>query len=140
MEITPASITQVFKGRGGRFITVDGDVARELQKIDRELHLRYSHGGDYFVVYRVDPGTGDEELVLTAQECDLRIVNRIREIAQPTYNFAAELDRIDAARNAQIDYEKGQEVGEIGERLAHAIRKDIGATNRAFITKEIPDA
>lgn len=140
MEITPASITQVFKGRGGRFITVDGDVARELQKFDRELRLRYSHGGDYFVVYRIDEKTGDEELVLTAQECDLRIVNRLREITQPTYDFAAELDRIDAARTKQIDYEKAQEVGEIGERLAHAIRKDIGATNRAFITKETPDA
>lgn len=140
MEITPASLTQVFKGRGGRFITVDGEVARQLQAIDPELHLRYSHGGDYFVVYRVDGGTGVEELVLTAQQCDLRIVNRVRTIAQPTYDYGAELDRIDAERNKQIDYEKAQEVGEIGERLAHAIRKDIGATNRAFITKEIPDA
>lgn len=140
MEITPASLTQVFKGRGGRFITVDGEVARQLRDLDPELHLRYSHGGDYFVVYRVDSHTGKEEMVLTAQECDLRIVNRVRVIAQPTYDFAAELDRIDREHEASIDYEKGQQVGEIGERLAHAIRKDIGATNRAFITKEIPDA
>lgn len=139
MEIRPASIAQVAQARDGRMIEIGddvGNVAKSLQQIDPGLRLRYSEAGEYFVVYwRPDEwDEGDGQLVLTAQECDQRIVKRVQEIAQPGYDFAAELERLDEQTRTEKEHEWSERVGETGERLAHALRKDRGYDqSRVFI-------
>lgn len=132
LEIQPANITQVARLGDGRLVTISDDVggvARDLRAIDRSLRLRYSPDQRIYVVYRVCM-TGDgevvEELVTTSRTCDQRIVKRIREISHPSYDYAAELDRLDAAADRRADHSFNERVGETGERLAHALRKDLG--------------
>jgi hypothetical protein len=135
MEIRSASYNQVLKGRGGRMVLIDDDVcgiAAQLLEIDPSLRLRWSEAGEYFVVYQqIDEHT--RHLVTTAQELDGRLLQRVLKITHPDFDFAAEVDRIDAEADAAIEHRFHEGVGERGERLAHAVRKDMGFTNRAFV-------
>jgi len=113
----------------GDLVTIEGDVldvAKQLLEIDPCLRLRWSASGGHFVVYEVvDTGPGkppDERLVTTAQECDQRIVQRVREISHPDYDYNAELERIDRERDAELDHSFTEQVGEAGERLHHALK------------------
>lgn len=136
MELQPATLAQVRAAKGGRLITVDadvGDVVRQLRDIDDTLRVRYAEDGGYFVVYQL-LANGDEHLVLTAQRLDARIVDRIRKINSAAYDFVAELEAGDRQREADHDHKLREQIGEIGERLHFAMRKDSGLqTDRAFI-------
>lgn len=125
-EIVPATLTQVVRGRGGSTILIEDDVcgvAQRLKEIDDSFRLRYNEQGEFFVVYQL---TGDgEKLVTTAQECDARLVERVRRVASDSYDYGAEVtkaeDEADRIKNEQFK----EEVGEISERLAHAVREDL---------------
>lgn len=139
MELQPATLAQVRLAKGGRMVNVDadvGDVVRQLREIDRTLRVRYAEDGGYFVVYQL-LDNGDEHLVLTAQELDARIVERIRKVNSSAYDFVAELEAGDRQREADHDHALREQVGEIGERLRFAMRRDKGLlTDRAFIGGE----
>lgn len=146
MEIrpTPASLSQVSRSRSGRLVPIDDDVAsvaRDLHEIDHHLRLRYSEAGQYFCVYLktdADTDEGDGHLVLTAQDCDQRIVNRVREISQDTYNYAAELDKAEKKAKAEKDHAWTEKIGPIAERLAFEMRRELGYTgSRMFVPKEV---
>lgn len=126
MEIQAATIAQLQRGKGGRMVEIDDDVggiAKRLREIDPGLHLRYSEAGEYFVVYFVD---GEKaELVTTATTCDGRLLQRVERIASDQYDFTGELERLDAQSEADQEHAFREHVGEIGERLAHAIRRDV---------------
>lgn len=124
-----ATIDQILHTDAGSLMTVDGDVldiAKQLHEIDPCLRLRYSGSGGHFVVYElVDNGPGvppDERLVTTAQECDQRILERIRKIRHPDYDFSAELDRLDREREAEVQHNFSEKVGEAGERLHQLLK------------------
>lgn len=125
-EVPAATLDQVVRGRGGPLVLIEndvGDVARQLQEIHESLRLRYNQQGQFFVVYQL---TGDgEKLVTTAQVLDARLVEHIRRLVHPSYDFGAEVDRLDAENDRRKDYEFDQKVGEIAEELAHAVRTDI---------------
>jgi hypothetical protein len=128
MEIQPASLAQVRRARGGQFVAIEDDVAnvaRDLHALDPSLRLRFSEAGGYFVVYQ-DLGEGKENIVTTAQELDQRIVKRVEEVMQPSYDYAAELAAQDAKAEADAQERFNEQVGEIGERLFHAARRDKG--------------
>lgn len=140
MEISPARLAQVQQARGGEFVEISDDVqnvAADLRAIDAGLRLRYSEAGEYFVVYHVEelPGGGQREhLVTTAQELDQRLVQRIREIdPRNGYDYAAELDRLEAEGERERDREFSEQIGPLGERLAHAVRKDLGERSRIYV-------
>lgn len=134
MEVQPATLAQVKRLRDGRMIAVDDDVggvAKDLRAIGRSLRLRYSESAEVFVVYEVhenNDGSVDEHLVTTAQECDQRLVARVRQIADEDYDYAGELDAIQKQKDRDQASHFHDQVGEIGERLAHAIRKDLSLT------------
>lgn len=134
MEIIPATVAQVARMDSGRLVAVDDDVqnvARDLREIDPGLRLRFDEYQEFYVVYHVD---GDEEsLVTTAQECDQRLVKRAREISRPDYDYGLELEKAEAESKKQADDRFADQTGDVGERLAHALRKDLGLTGRAFI-------
>ncbi len=135
MEIRPATLTQLNLGRGGQLIEIDDDVqgvANALHEIDPHIRLRFSERGGYFVVYWKPDAVeeGDGYLIFTAQDLDHRIVQQMREhyhrCLQPGYSLADELDKAEAQAKAELDYERDEEYGEVAERLAHAMRSDLG--------------
>jgi hypothetical protein len=140
VEISPARLAQVQTARGGQFVEITDDVqnvAADLAAIDPGLRLRYSEAGGYFVVYHVQElpdGKRREHLVTTAQELDQRLVQRIRAIdARTGYDYARELDRLEREAEQQRDREFSERTGPIAERLAHAVRHDLGVQSRIFV-------
>lgn len=128
-EIQPASIEQLVRGRNGKMIAIDADVGgivQQIQEINPAFHVRYSEAGEYWVVFRINPDTKKQELVTTAQELDGRLLNRIRKISSPLYDFAAEVDKLEAQGKKAKEYQWSEQVREHGEQLAHALRKDKG--------------
>jgi len=142
VEIRPASLAQISKGRDGRYIQIDDDVqgvANGLNTIDPHIKLRFSEAGGYFVVYwSENPNRTDEEdaddnttyLIFTAQELDHRIVHKMQEVYwrcnKPGYSFADELDAREKADKKAAEHDRREKQGEMWERLAHAMRKDLG--------------
>jgi hypothetical protein len=129
-NIEPASIDQLKRGRDGRMILVEADVGnivQQIKEINDCFNVRHSDAGGYFVVFYRNPLTQQEELVTTAQELDGRLLNRIRKVAHRSYDFAAELKRLDEEIEREREYQFEQKVHERGEEIAHALRKDVGA-------------
>lgn len=142
MEIQPASLAQVRKGRDGRRVLIEDDVldiAKRLQEIDDSLKLLWNEYGEYFVVAEVvqTPDGPEERLVTTAQDLDERLLQRVEKITHPSYDFAKEVDRIDKEAEKEKDHRFHEETGEVGERLAHAVRKDLQHTGKAFVPKDV---
>lgn len=135
VEIRPASIAQIGQGRNGVMVEIDDDVqgiANALHEIDHHIRLRYSEAGAYFVVYwKPDEGDeGDGYLITTAQDLDHRIVHRVQEIYhrcnQPGYSYSDELDKLDAKAKKDKEHAFSEEHGEMYERMAYALRHDLG--------------
>src|SRR5271169_1619448 len=108
MDIQPASVDQLRVGTDGKLVEISADsggVAESIQRLDPCLRLRYAESSDCYIVYRVhrhgqpcrdDDPERTEELVLTAQECDQRIVKRLEFIdsqGRSGYDYAAELEK-----------------------------------------------
>lgn len=140
IEIRPATVGQVARTRLGKNVAVDADVAnvaRDLRDISPEFRLEYDPHGDFFIVsqVRVMPDGSEEiSLVTTAQDCDQRIVRRVREITAPGYDVGAEMERLDREADKRKEHALTERVGPIAEKLAWALRKDLGDKDRAFTT------
>jgi hypothetical protein len=126
-----ATIDQILRTDKGSLVTVEGDVlgiAKQLHEIDPCLRLKYSDAGGEgrFIVYEVtDNGPGkqpDERIVTTSLDCDQRILDRVREISSEGYDYVAELERINRERDAELDHNFTEQVGEAGERLHHILK------------------
>jgi hypothetical protein len=132
IDIQPASIPQVRAATSGRLVEVEGDVARDLQQLDPGLRLRYSPDEDISIVWMVEDG--EEQLVATQKgKPDHRLVKKLVEVASETYDFGAELDKREREHTRQREHEFSEQVGDAGERLAHAFRKDLGVQSRVFL-------
>lgn len=146
VEIEPASMAQVHRTKVGRNVGIADDVlgiARQLKEIDSSLRLEYDPGEDFFIVFqrRILPdGSEQDSLVLTAQTLDGRVLNRVREIASPGYDFIADMDRRDDAAERRRRHEFAESVGPVAERLAHALRKDLGLDSGSQRHRALKDA
>lgn len=148
MEIRPASLAQMAKGRNGHMVEIQDDVqgvANSLAAIDPHIRLRFSEAGGYFVAYWLpdDGEEGDGYLITTAQDLDMRLVKRIEEVywrcRQRDYSYAGEIDKTEVKAQAQKDHEWAQKNGELVERLAYALREGTNRNqHKAYIGKEIP--
>ena len=137
MDIQPADLSQVVRARDGNMVLIEDDVldiAKQLHEIDPRLRVHWSEVSEHFAVYTSE--NEEEHLVTTCQELDQRLVNRIREIAHPSYNYGEELDRIEAKQKAESEQQFSETVGELAERLAHALRSDLGYRKDASRTAE----
>jgi hypothetical protein len=126
MQIPAASISQVQRLRDGRLVEISDDVCnvvKDLQALDPNVRVRHSDATGLFVLYF--DKEGDEQLIFTSPFLDQRVVERFRQISEPGYDYAAELDRIDNAAEREHDARMKEKVEEASERLAHAIRTDL---------------
>lgn len=154
MRIQPASIDQVRIASDGRLVTITADaggVAEGLRRLDPCLRLRYSEAGDCWIVYRVhragEPCSDDdpdrtEELVLTAQECDQRIISRLEYIdsqGRGGYDYAKALEQGRKDRERQERAAFHERIGGAAELAAHELRKANGESyrGRVFLPKGV---
>jgi tRNA threonylcarbamoyladenosine modification (KEOPS) complex Cgi121 subunit len=139
VEIQPATLAQVRAGRDGRRIVVEDDVlniASRLKQIDPCLSLHWNEKGEHFVVVETSED-GDERLVLTALQLDERVLERVGRIASPSYDYAREVDRLDAQAEREKDHRFHEQTGEVAERLAHALRQDLQAKNKIILPRGV---
>lgn len=142
MEIEPATFDQIRIAADGRLVTITADiggVAESIRRLDPCLHLKYSERGECFIVYRVhrngepcalDDPERTEELVLTAKDCDQRIVRRLEFIdphGRSDYDYADALEDVNRRTKAMERHAFRERVGEATERVAHEIRRAEGA-------------
>jgi hypothetical protein len=133
MRIQPASLAQLQQSASGRWLEIESDVgsvALQLKEIADtlgiELHLRLSEVTGVFKVIQVI--NGEEQLVTSAQEADQRLVDRVREVTSPQYDLAKAAEALERQKDRDFDHEQAEKVGDVGERLAHALRKDLHET------------
>lgn len=132
IDITPASLDQVVRGRGGNLVVIENDVngvAKDIENIHPDLFLRYNEQGGYFVVLQ-NMGEGRRpHVVTTSQTCDQRLARKVQGIVHGhvngTYDYGAEVERHHDERDRINNAQFSENVGEVSEKLAWAIREDI---------------
>lgn len=133
-----ASLSQVRAGRHGRFVEIDRDVldvCHQIREIDRSLGVDWNDDAEYFRVYQLVDG--QKHTVTTALELNGEVVERIRRIAHPSYDLGAELERLDNEADRENEHRFREQVGEFGERLLHAARKDLQVQNQVFLPRGV---
>lgn len=150
MRIEPAHIDQIRRAKDGRFVTIDADVGgvvADIQRLDKTLRVRFAEAGrpPYYVVYRVhrngDPCADDdpertEELVLTAQDLDHRVVKRLQYInpeGRSDYDFAKAVEKQSKARGDIRLRRFREKIAEHAGEAQHALRKDLGQKPSIFV-------
>lgn len=139
MDIPRASLAMVQAGKDGRRISITEDVcdiAKRLGEIDPRLVLRYNEAGEFFEVVECLEN-GSESRVTTATELTPALVEHVRWLGSEDYKLADQIAKAEAKREAEVDRRFEEQIGERGEVLAHAIRKDIEAQNKAFVPREV---
>lgn len=126
-----------------------GGVAADLKRIDPGLKVRFAEAGNppFWAVYHESEDGRRTELVFTVQAhetasgtwsgLDQRVVQRIMEIGHSSYDYAAEVARMNERAEKDRRTAFSERMGVIGEKAAHALRKDTGARykGRAFVPK-----
>lgn len=147
--LSPARLDQILETQN-RQVIVDADscsVVKDLKAIDKTLGVRFVDGPEpFFAVYQeiIHPdGREEQHLVTTAQAymtsfgtysgLDNRLVERIRRITHSSYDFVAEAEKKKREHDATARKERENMYGEMGEKAAHALRKDLGVKTKAFI-------
>jgi hypothetical protein len=134
LYIDPSQILTV-RRVGGTTIEISDDVqgvARSLREIDDRFRLRadLDHmqnllGWTVELHIPLADGSTDEQFVCAYRELDHRIVHDARRYTSPGYDIADELEKEDAVRDKAMDHKRRELSGDVGERLAHAIRTDL---------------
>ncbi len=128
-DIEPVTLDQLKRGKNGKMVLVESDVGgivQQIKQINPNLCVRHSDLGGYFVVFFRNPDNGKERLITTAKSLDGRLVNRMHKLNSGNYDYLAELARLDREADKAKDERIKEEMGEIAERLAFALRKDLG--------------
>jgi hypothetical protein len=137
MDIQPATQEQVVKANDEDWVVIEKDlseVVKELKEIDSRLGVRYNGVQKFYALYAKETikGVEQEYLVNTFTSLDKRVVNRVREIISPSYDYVAELEKQDAQAKKEEEHKMHEKMGENAELLAFAIRKDLGVKDKAF--------
>jgi hypothetical protein len=142
VQIENTSLACVQRGINGKLITIEDDVldiARRLKAIHPSLHLYWNEQGEYFVIYELCED-GRERLVTTVKELDSRLIEHFEMLASESWDPVAEMDRMDDAAEAAKKDAFAERVGEIGERLHHALRSDYGFNkDRVYVPEAVSD-
>jgi hypothetical protein len=139
-EIEPSSLQAARRSLRHGMVMVGDDVqgvARDLREIDPSLRLMYDESVPHWVVMQSihnPDGSTSEHLVTTMKgDLDKRIVHRVRQVADPSYDLIGEIEKREAQSDRDNDHRHTEQVGPVAERLLHAMQKDTGQRTRAFI-------
>jgi hypothetical protein len=147
MQVRAAHFNQLLRARDGRLVEIAhdaGNVAADLQRIDPHLKVRFAEDGrpPFWAVYHESDDGRSTYLVLTTEAhqtksgiwtgLDQRIVKRVMEISHSSYDYAADLERVNAQVKAAKRQRFREQVGAYAEQAAHALRKDLGYKSRIF--------
>ncbi|NBV77862.1 hypothetical protein EBR66_06880 [bacterium] len=147
--LAPARFDQFVETRN-RQVIIDADscsVVKDLKAIDPTLEARFVDGPEpYFAVYqdiKHSDGRSEQHLVTTVQAyptrfgtytgLDARVVERVRKITSPDYDFMKDAEQVKRDYEDAKRRERAEVFGDAAERAAHALRKDLGSTAKAFI-------
>lgn len=143
MDINHADLIQVQRAIGGKYdgclVAIEDDVldvARRLKEIHPSLHVYFNEVGGYFVIYEMCED-GTERLVTTVKELDGKLIKYFEMLNSESWDAVAEMEKMDdqAEKNKKTAF--AEKVGEIGERLHHALRKDFEFKDRVFLPKGV---
>lgn len=136
-DIPLATTEQVIKAGDDYYIISARDSAliKEINDIDNRLHVKFNRRQDFFVLYAKEqtPQGENQYLVKTFTKLDGRIVQRVREISDPSYDFIKEGEQMEKEHEAAKMHKIRESIGDTAEKLAHALRKDLGVKTHAFI-------
>lgn len=137
--IEHADLIQVQRAIGGRYdgclIAIEDDVldvVRRLKEISPRLNVRFNEIGEYFVIYELCED-GTERLVTTVKELDGRLISHFEMLASESWDAVQEMDRMDDQAEKDKKARFVEKVGEVGERLHHAIRADLECKDRIWV-------
>lgn len=133
-----ASLAEVQAGRGAELVNVEDDVldvVRRLKEIHPGLNVRWNPRQEYFTIYELCDD-GRERLVTNVTELDPRLIAHFEMLASESWDAVAEMDRMDDKADAEKKHAFEERVGEIGERLHHALRSDYEVKDRIFVPEK----
>lgn len=135
----PATVVMEWQGQ---MIEVENDVlniVRQLHELDDGFRVKTNRDGDGFIIYQrteLPDGRVQDELKMTAKKLDQRVVERMRYIDSPHYDFLAEMEKQNAeARKARRDKNR-ERLEEAHERAFHGARKILGINRRISVPKD----
>lgn len=135
-----ATLAQVRKARDGRMVEIDSDVldvCARIREVDSSLGVDW-HDTDDGGVFRIyeDCVDGVRRTVKWVTELTADLPDYLRMISKQDY--AGELERGDAQADRDRDHASHERLGPHAERLAHAMRKDLGlTTHRIYVPRGI---
>lgn len=150
VDINPGTVAQVHRSLQGKLVAVDhgpNDMAVRLRELDESLRLTYHPHDAIWVVWQeihLPDGRVKESLVTSCQEdeCDGRLLARVREVVQPGYDIGAAIEASEREHEKQREAERQEVFGEASARLSFALSRDLGrhetmntAKSRAFIPR-----
>jgi hypothetical protein len=134
-----ASLIQVKTGRGGRMVNIESDVfdtAKRLHEIDRSLGVDWNDTAGYFRVTQTLQD-GSKHVVLTCLELTPAVIQEVAKTVHPSYNLAAEIEKAEAQEEREFQHAQSEKIGDIGERLYSAMRKDLGVKSRIVLPRGV---
>lgn len=134
-EVKPVSYEQVIEA-GDDYYIIDAatsQIVKEINEIDPRLHVKYSSRCNFFVLYakEVREGREEEYLVRTFTHLDNRIVERVKQISHHSYDYAQDMEDGEKELDSKKLHAIKEKLGDNAERLAFALRKDLGVKDYA---------
>ena len=140
MEVEPATVEQVrIAYETNEWVVISADssaTVAEIQRIDPTLRVRFSPRARMFAVYHehapIPPiltCRAHQNSSGTWEGLDNRVVRRLQYIDREGtggYDYAKALERETLAREARASHEFAERTGDGAERMAFAIRRELG--------------
>lgn len=130
-----ASLAQVRAASDGVLVEIDQDVldvCARIRQIDPSLGIEYSKGRELFRVFEIGPD-GRKRTVFWTPELTADIPDFVQRLGSTDY--VSEMERMDRQAERDAAHAHLEKFGPLHERLAHAVRKDVGFKGRAFMPR-----
>jgi len=135
MQKSPIGLVSM--GRDGQLVEVENDVlsvCEQIRQVSPTLGVEFNLRSEQYRIYEACED-GRRRTVMWTPELTGDIPNHLRRIAAS--NYIVEMRRRDEQAERDQDHRLHELVGPIGEKLAHAARKDKQVGLRIFVPKDV---